>query len=198
MTLKVKIIILFVVGLPNKLYNWFILKYKKVSYTAYPKISGRIFISGYGNILIGKHVSINSSLFSNPIGGDTRTLISVDKGATLEIGDYTGFSNIAISCKEKVTIGKYVKIGGSVKIYDNDFHSLSFNMRKNRDTDLPIKKPVELKDGCFIGAHSIILKGVTVGEKSIVGAGSVVAKSIPDGEIWGGNPAKLIRKLNVT
>ena len=198
MSLKVKILVLFIVDLPNKLYNWFILKYKKVSYTTYPKISGRIFISGYGNILIGKRVSINSSLFSNPIGGDTRTLISVDKGATLKIGDYTGFSNIAISCKEKVTIGKHVKIGGSVKIYDNDFHSLSFHMRKNRDTDLPIKKPVELKDGCFIGAHSIILKGVTVGEQSIVGAGSVVAKSIPDGEIWGGNPAKLIRKLNVT
>ena len=143
---------------------------------------------------MGRGVRINSSLFSNPIGGDTRTILSVSKGATLEIGDYTGFSNIAISCKEKVIIGKYVKIGGSVKIYDNDFHSLSFKMRKNSKTDIPLKKSVELKDGCFIGAHSIILKGVTIGKESIVGAGSVVSKSIPDGEIWGGNPIKFIKK----
>jgi len=192
----VKIIILTILSIPNRLYNGFILKYKRVSYTSYPKISGKIFISGYGKIIFGKGVRINSSMFSNPIGGDTRTILSVSKGATLKIGDYTGFSNIAISCKEKVTIGKYVKIGGSVKIYDNDFHSLNYNMRKNRDTDLPLKKPVELKDGCFIGAHSIILKGVTVGKEAIIGAGSVVAKSIPDGEIWGGNPIKFIKKNN--
>ena len=193
----VKRIILTVLSIPNRLYNGFVLRYKKVSYITYPKISGKIFISGYGKIVLGKGVRINSSLFSNPIGGDTRTVLSVSEGATLEIGDYTGFSNIAISCKEKVTIGKYVKIGGSVKIYDNDFHSLSFNMRKDSKTDIPLKKPVEIKDGCFIGAHSIILKGVTIGEKSIIGAGSVVAKSIPDGEIWGGNPIKFIKKNSI-
>ena len=194
---NIKIIILTILNLPNRLYNGFVLRYKRVSYASYPIISGKIFISGYGKIVFGKSVRINSSLFSNPIGGDTRTILSVAKGATLKIGDYTGFSNIAISCKEKVTIGKHVKIGGSVKIYDNDFHSLSFNMRKNRDTDLPVKKPIELKDGCFIGAHSIILKGVTVGEKSIIGAGSVVAKSIPDGEIWAGNPITFLKKISI-
>ena len=48
----------------------------------------------------------------------------------------------------------------------------------------------------FIGANSIILKGVTIGERSIIGAGSVVTKNIPDDEIWAGNPAKFIRKIN--
>lgn len=46
----------------------------------------------------------------------------------------------------------------------------------------------------FIGAHSIILKGVTIGECAIIGAGSVVTKDVGDDEIWGGNPAKCIRK----
>lgn len=55
--------------------------------------------------------------------------------------------------------------------------------------------PVVIKNGVFIGANSIILKGVTIGEKAIVGAGSVVTRSIPDGEIWAGNPAKFIRKI---
>ena len=56
-------------------------------------------------------------------------------------------------------------------------------------------KPVEIREGAFVGAHCIILKGVTIGKEAIVGAGSVVTKSIPDGEIWGGNPAKFIRKI---
>ncbi|MEI3417887.1 MAG: DapH/DapD/GlmU-related protein [Blautia sp.] len=55
--------------------------------------------------------------------------------------------------------------------------------------------PVVIKNGVFIGANSIILKGVTIGEKAIIGAGSVVTRSIPDGEIWAGNPARFIRKI---
>lgn len=196
MSILIKKIILRILYLPNGLYNRFIFGYKKVSYKTYPKISGRVFIAGYGTIKFGKEVGINSNLFSNPIGGDTRTIISVDRGASLTIGDFTGFSNIAISCKERITIGNHVKIGGGVKIYDSDFHALNFEDRKNRETDIPLKKPVSIEDGCFIGAHSIILKGVTIGRESIIGAGSVVTKSVPEKEIWGGNPAKMIRKIN--
>ncbi|WP_212635306.1 acyltransferase [Pseudozobellia thermophila] len=52
-----------------------------------------------------------------------------------------------------------------------------------------------IKDRAFIGAYSIILKGVTIGENAIVGAGSVVTKSVPDNQIWAGNPAKFIRSI---
>lgn len=55
--------------------------------------------------------------------------------------------------------------------------------------------PVIIEDNAFIGARSIILKGVTIGANSIIGAGSVVTKSIPANEIWAGNPAKFIRKI---
>lgn len=53
---------------------------------------------------------------------------------------------------------------------------------------------VVFKDNCFIGANVVICNAVTIGENSIVGAGSVVTKDIPDNEIWGGNPAKFIKK----
>jgi acetyltransferase-like isoleucine patch superfamily enzyme len=195
MILFIKQIIYSILNFPNRIHNRIVIKYKNVTYDNYPVINGKIFLSGGGKTIFGKNVQLNSSLTSNPIGGDTRTLLVVFSGATLTIGDYSGLSNVAISCKEKVTIGKYVKIGGGVKIYDSDFHSLNFEERKNRETDISIKKAIELKDGCFIGAHSIILKGVTIGKESIVGAGSIVSKSIPDREIWAGNPIKFIKKI---
>jgi len=55
--------------------------------------------------------------------------------------------------------------------------------------------PVIIEDYAFIGAHSTILKGVTIGRNSIIGAGSLVCKSVPANEIWGGNPAKYIRNI---
>lgn len=56
-------------------------------------------------------------------------------------------------------------------------------------------KPVVIGDDCFIGAGTMILKGVTIGARSVIGAGAVVTKSIPSDEVWAGNPAKLIKKL---
>lgn len=83
---------------------------------------------------------------------------------------------------------------GGTKIYDTDFHWLDFEKRI-RETGGKTS-PVTIKDGAFIGGSCIILKGVTIGEKSVIGAGSVVTKSVPDGEMWAGNPAKFIRKLD--
>ena len=56
-------------------------------------------------------------------------------------------------------------------------------------------KPVVIEDDVFVGTHCIICKGVRIGNRSIVAAGSVVVKDIPNGEVWGGNPAKFIRKI---
>ena len=53
---------------------------------------------------------------------------------------------------------------------------------------------VRIGHACFIGANAVICNSVTIGDNSIVGAGSIVTKDIPANEIWGGNPAKFIRK----
>lgn len=112
------------------------------------------------------------------------------------IGQHTGMTNVVIQCHQSVTIGNYVNIGTGCMIFDTDFHSLDWRDRKD-GTDISKRKkaPVAIKDLAFIGAHSIILKGVTKGDKSIVGAGSVVAKDNPDGEVWAGNPARFIKKV---
>lgn len=192
---KLKKNIYFILNIYTVLYNYVLFIYKKVEYKSYPKVNGRLFIRGQGKIILGNNTVFNSSPSANPIGGDVRMVFNTKPNSIIEIGNHTGISNSTIICHEKITIGSYVKIGGSVKIYDTDFHSLNADLRMNVKTDIPITKPIIIKDFAFIGAHSIILKGVTIGQKSIIGAGSVVTKSIPDGEIWAGNPAKFI-KLN--
>lgn len=181
-----------------RLHNWLYIKVKKVSYEEYPKINGRIFLTGQGKLSLGHGVRINSNRKSNPIGGDNRTIIDLGNQGELTIGNHSGLSNVTIISHDRVTIGDYVKIGGSVKIYDTDFHHLNHKLRAVANSDIPKTTPIHIENHCFIGAHSIILKGVKLGQGAIIGAGSVVTKNVPAFEVWAGNPAKFIKKLDIT
>lgn len=118
------------------------------------------------------------------------------KKGQLIIGNNVGISSTALICDKKIVIGDFVKIGGNVVIYDTDFHALDPELRRHTELECNTnKQEVIISNNVFIGAHSTILKGVYIGENSIIGAGSVVTKSIPDNEIWAGNPVKFIRKI---
>ena len=193
--MQIKRFIYCITGLPNHVYNILVMKYRHVRCGKKLKISGRIYCvsNTVDGITIGNEVSINSCMKSNPIGGDTRTVLFAKGKGKIRIGDGCGISNATLFACDSITLGNNVLIGGNTKIYDSDFHWLNFEKRMNEQGG--VTSPIVVKDGAFIGAHSIILKGVIIGKKSIVGAGSVVTKSIPDGEIWAGNPAKFIRKI---
>lgn len=150
-----------------------------------------------GSCNIGKNLLMNNGIRGNPIGCYERCTFFVDKGAELKIGNNLGISQAALICHIKIEIGNNVKIGGGTCIYDTDFHSLDYRSRKTLETDYAnkVSLPVIIEDNVFVGAHSLILKGVTVGKNSIIGAGSVVTKSIPPNQIWAGNPAKFIREI---
>lgn len=154
---------------------------------------GRIRIRCRGRITVGNDVSINSSIMANPLGGNVCTILVAQPGASIQIGDRSGISNAAIFASKGITIGNDVMIGAGVKIYDSDFHPVEFAARQRHDT--PKAAEVIIEDGAFIGAQSIILKGVTIGRNSVVGAGSVVTKRIPENQVWAGNPAHFIRGL---
>ena len=193
--MNIKQIVYCVIGLPNQIYNTLIMKYRHVKHGKNLKINGRIHCVSNTNdgIIIGNNVSINSCMKSNPIGGDTKTILFAKGKGKIRIGDGCGISNATLFACDSITLGDNILVGGGVRIYDTDFHWLDFEKRVNEAGGAV--NPVVIKNGAFIGANSIILKGVTIGEKAIVGAGSVVTRSIPDGEIWAGNPAKFIRKI---
>jgi len=152
--------------------------------------------SAGGKINIGDQVTINSGEKYNRIGGDTRTIIQTLGDGRITIGSNVGISNCAIICRESITIEDNVLIGGGAKLYDNDFHSIIPSVRNSpEDQDHVISKPIRICEGAFIGAHAIILKGVTIGKNSVIGAGSVVTKCVPDNEIWAGNPARFVKKV---
>jgi carbonic anhydrase/acetyltransferase-like protein (isoleucine patch superfamily) len=91
-----------------------------------------------------------------------------------------------------ITIEDDVQIGSGIHIYVSN-HLFKVIDSKIDNTEHGLIKPVILKKGCWIGANTIILPGVVIGEYSIIGAGSVVTKSVPANVIAAGNPAKVIR-----
>ncbi len=184
-----------IIKLTNKFLNLLIIKYRNVEFIRFPEINGRLVISGMGKLSFGSKVKINSNRTTNPVGLAYRTIFCIAKQASISIGNNVGISSSLFYSKNKIIIEDNVLIGGGCQILDNDFHSLQYEDRILKGDKKTKSSPVLIKEGAFIGTSCIILKGVTIGERSIVAAGSVVGKSIPPNEIWGGNPAKFIKTL---
>lgn len=130
----------------------------------------------------------------NPIGSNLQGAIYVEGGASLTIGNDVGMSSTRMWIHDSIKIGDHVKIGGCVLMTDTDAHPIDFNVRRssNKGTKSAL---IVIEDDVWIGAHCIILKGVTIGARSIIGAGSVVTKSIPADCVAGGNPCRVIKNL---
>jgi acetyltransferase-like isoleucine patch superfamily enzyme len=145
---------------------------------------------------IGKGFRFNSGKYHAMGGRQQQCYFTAGKGAKITIGDNVGVTSVAIISRRKITIGNNVKIGINTVIYDSDFHSLDARIRNQIPESVEGVKPrsVTIMDGAFIGGHTTILKGVTIGKNSIIGAGSVVFHSVPDEQVWAGNPAVFIRE----
>ena len=180
----------------NKIY----LKLNRVSYGKKLKVRGGLYIirhSKNSKITVGNNVTFNSAGWANPIGTGNKTYFQLVDNGEIIIGNHCGISNTAFTSATKITLQDNVLLGSGCKIFDTDFHPLNYCERiiGNRPDSEIGSAPILIKEGAFVGAGSFILKGVTVGKHSIVGAGSVVTKNIPDYEIWAGNPAKFIGKV---
>jgi acetyltransferase-like isoleucine patch superfamily enzyme len=146
-------------------------------------------------LLIGDRLELRSIPHSNALGPYHPVILSTRRpGARLVIGHGFGMTGGTICVEESVTIGDDVWVGANTTITDTDFHPLDLAARLARPLD-SATAPVVIEDGVFIGMQSLVLKGVTIGERSVIGAGSVVTGDIPPGVIAAGNPARVIRPL---
>jgi acetyltransferase-like isoleucine patch superfamily enzyme len=157
-----------------------------------------IFREGKGDILIGDNFTFSSGRFVNPISRNIKGSIHLNDNAHLKIGNNVGISSVCIWVHNSITVGDNVKIGADCLIIDSDCHSLDYSKRQNIKTDIEDKcdLPIVINDNVLIGARCIILKGVIIGARTVIGAGSVVTKSIPSDCIAAGNPCRIIKNIN--
>lgn len=134
---------------------------------------------------------------NHSVGNACCSKIDVRGGGKLTIGNNVGISNTVIQCHKEIVIGDFVNIGDGCFIMDTNFHSTDWQERADRSIDTKRKKskPVYIGNYVFIGTRTIVCKGVSIGEKSIIAAGSVVVKDIPPKVIAGGNPCKVIKEI---
>lgn len=158
------------------------------------KFLGRPLISRAqgSEFILAEGVRIHSALRSNPLGCfQPAVLRTMAPGARLALGRRVGLSGVVICAGKSIEIGEETIIGSGAMILDNDLHA------RNADGTWKVEyvqnaRPVKIGKRVFIGARSIILKGVCIGDDAIIGAGAVVSKDVPSGTIAAGNPAKII------
>jgi acetyltransferase-like isoleucine patch superfamily enzyme len=147
-------------------------------------------------VVIGRHVSCYAGCS-----------FSVGDNGHCSIGDFTLLNGALIMAEEKIDIGSHCLISWNVGIADSDFHPLEPAQRlidaqalapyfKNRPPRPKLRTaPVKIGDNVWIGMNAIILKGVTIGENSVVAAGSVVTKSVEPNTVVAGNPAQVVKQF---
>ena len=147
-------------------------------------------------VIIGTHVSCYAGCS-----------FAIGENGQCVIGDFTLLNGALIMAEENIQIGSYCLVSWNVGIADSDFHPLEPAQRlidaqalapyfKNRPARPKLTTaPVTIADNVWIGMNAVILKGVTIGENSVVAAGSVVTKSVESNTVVAGNPAVMVRRL---
>lgn len=148
----------------------------------------RFFRHPRSQISIGADCTFRSSPASNLIGVNRPCIIStLAEGAEIEIGSGCGFSGTVLSSAVRIVLGENVRCGANTLITDTDWHT--DDPRSNPDVAVTIERNV------WLGVNVSVLKGVIIGERTLVAAGSIVTKSLPSGVVAAGNPAKVLRDI---
>jgi len=148
------------------------------------RVWGNPWIQCHGKLTVGDRVRMKSTI--------ARLEIGVGSQGALEIGE-SAFINYgcSIAATMLIRIGARCSIGTHVIMMDNDFHEVS----PERRSQMPPSAPIILGENVWVGARAIILRGVTIGAHSVIGAGSVVAHDVPERVVAAGVPARVLRSI---
>jgi len=152
-----------------------------------------VFIRSHkSSIKIGNNCGFRSDFTSNLVGINRKCIITTLRpGSEVIIGNNSGFSGTVIAAAGSIKIGDHVLCGANTTITDYDWHGIEPDKRNQPANP----KPIVIEDNVWLGLNSVVLKGVTIGKNSVIGANSVVTKSIPPNVIAAGNPCKVIKEI---
>jgi acetyltransferase-like isoleucine patch superfamily enzyme len=158
-------------------------------------------LPGAGKVIIGNKVVLNSDDNHSNTSLTFRCTLVCGLNGQIIIGDNTMLNGVSVTAYDKVSIGKNCQIASCTLISDTDFHPIDPKIREREamgykiDYSVVNKKAITIGDNVWIGWGSIILKGVNIGNNSIIAAGAVVVSDIPENVIAAGNPAKVVKAI---
>ncbi|SHE77501.1 transferase hexapeptide (six repeat-containing protein) [Bacteroides luti] len=171
-----------------KIVNFFLAKVHFVKVGKHCKFDGRTIwrkLPG-SKIIIGDKCIFNSSHASNRIGVYTPCMFStLSTEGVIEVGRNCGFSGTVVAGAVHVKLGNNVRCGANTLITDSDWHCDDYRAGVNAG--------VVIDDNVWLGYGVKVLKGVHIGENSLIGAGSIVTKDVPANVVAAGNPCKVIK-----
>lgn len=145
-------------------------------------------------IILGKDVTIISESEYNDAGINHPTILAAtEPGAKIIIHDGVGMSGSSIVAEKRVEVGENTMLGANTNIYDTDFHPVDSEARlvgKKAESS-----PIRIGKRCWLASNTTVLKGVEIGDETVIGAMSLVNKDIPTKVLAAGVPARIIRDL---
>jgi len=146
-------------------------------------------------LIIGDNVYLRSNAKGYHAGMPFSTTILIDKkNAICKIGNNCRINGAYIHAQKKIIIGENSVVASGVNIIDSNGHEV---LSKNRTTGRDNPEKIIIGKNVWIGLNAIILKGTTIGDNSIVAAGSVVKGNIPENVVVQGNIAKVVKKIDI-
>jgi acetyltransferase-like isoleucine patch superfamily enzyme len=193
--LKNKIIERLIVFLAKNYQNYRVFLYKILSKNTFlgePSISQPTLFMGKGEIIFNKKTNIG--YFPSPFYYDGSSYIEArTKESKIIFGNNVNINNnFTIISETSITLANNILIGTNVEIYDSDFHTIDVNRFGNKQYK---KAPIIIKENVWIGSNVKILKGVIIGENSVISNGSIVIKNIPPNVVAAGIPAKVVKHI---
>lgn len=158
-------------------------------------------LPGNSKIVLGSKVVLNSDAVNSNTALTFNCTLACGLNGKIEIGDNSMLNGVSITSYQSVKIGRNCQIASCTMISDTDFHPVNPKIRERESMGYKIdhaevnKVPVVIGNNVWIGWGCIILKGVTIGDNSIIAAGSVVLKDIPANVLAAGNPAVIKKNL---
>jgi acetyltransferase-like isoleucine patch superfamily enzyme len=148
------------------------------------RLDGRPRVINRGRMIIGERVRLDSSTSMIDLVADTDGFLEIEASVFINVG-------CSIGATRHIRIGAGSQLGPQCMLMDNAFHHVEAARRHDR----PDSRPIVLEPNVWLGARTIVLPGVTIGQDSVIGAGSIVNRDVPSGCLAAGAPARVLRSI---